>query len=205
MSARAEPDATASDDTSEKGTVGAMLDQLEEATGDGKVSLGDVLDAVGNRGHGPFLVLPALVVLTPLGGIPGVPTVAALVVLLFAVQLAFGQSQLWLPKRLNRTSVDAGKLRKSVDKLRKPADWIDRVLHRRLTALAGATATRAAAICAALLCFAVPPLELLPFGAVMPMLAIATFGLGMMANDGVVMLLGFIFAGLAVALGVWLI
>lgn len=47
-----------------------------------------------------------------------------------------------------------------------------------------------AALAVIALCIMVPPLELLPFAAVIPMLAIAIIGLAVMVRDGVLMLVG---------------
>jgi hypothetical protein len=52
--------------------------------GDGfkSASVDDLLNSVGHRSFGPFLLMLALVAFTPLGGIPGLPTVLAAMVIL---------------------------------------------------------------------------------------------------------------------------
>ena len=56
--------------------IGGILDRLDELAGKGdRVSLGEVVEALGNRGDGPFLLVPALIEMSPVGGILGVPTV----------------------------------------------------------------------------------------------------------------------------------
>jgi len=56
-----------------------------------KVSVSDIQDKIGQRSFGPFLFVPALIEISPVGGIPGVPTMLALIIALFAVQMLFGR------------------------------------------------------------------------------------------------------------------
>ena len=69
-----------------------LLDRLIEV-GDGNdtVSIGDIVRTFGSRSYGPVLLVPALIGVSPIGGIPGVPTFLALTLLLFAVQLAWAE------------------------------------------------------------------------------------------------------------------
>ncbi len=89
-------------------SIGDILDALDElADKQDRVSLGDVIEAFGNRSYGPFLLLPALVDISPVGSIPGLPTVLACVILLTAVQMVLGRKHLWLPGFLRNRSVKA--------------------------------------------------------------------------------------------------
>lgn len=75
-----------------------LLDELESTSdGTGSVSVEELVGAIGDRSFGPFLLVPALIALTPLGGIPGLPTFLALVVILVAAQLLLGMRRFWLP------------------------------------------------------------------------------------------------------------
>jgi hypothetical protein len=92
-----------------------MLDQLARASdGSGPVSVGELLDAIGQRSFGPFLLVPALIAFTPLGGIPGLPTALAAVVIVVAGQLLIGMKQFWLPSILLRRSIERQRLRTSI-------------------------------------------------------------------------------------------
>lgn len=73
-----------------------LLDAASEA-GDGSkmASVDDLLDSVGHRSFGPLLLILALVAFTPLGGIPGLPTVLAAMVILVAAQLVVGKKRFW--------------------------------------------------------------------------------------------------------------
>ncbi|MGP7795902.1 exopolysaccharide biosynthesis protein [Sphingomonas sp. CLY1604] len=169
-----------------------------------RVALGDAVEAFGSRSFGPFLLLPALIDISPIGAIPGLPSLLAAVIVLVAVQLALGRDHLWLPAVLKRRSVASATVRKATGKAGKPAAWADRWFHGRLPALTRGPAVRVAAVACILLALTVPPLELLPLATTAPMAAIATFGLALMVRDGAVMIAAIACAGGAIAVGVGL-
>jgi hypothetical protein len=179
-----------------------ILDRLHEtAEKEGKVSIDDTVSALGDRGWGPFLFVPAIIEISPLGGIPGVPTLLALIIAIFAAQIAWGRERMWLPDLLGRQNVSSERMRKAVEKVRPVGEWLDRWFHGRLPRLTLDRATRVAAVLVLLLCLAVPPLEFLPFASTAPMAAIAMFGLALMLCDGLLMAVGFALSVFALAVG----
>lgn len=183
-------------------SVNDILDRLKEVAEKGdKVALGDMVEAFGSRSYGPFLLVPAIIEQTPVGAIPGVPTVIALIIASFAVQILFGRRHLWLPGFLKRRSIKAETLRKISDKLRGVARFLDRWFHGRLERLTQGPFLKAAAVIVLLLCCTVPPLELLPFASAVPMAAIAMFGLAMLVRDGALMIVALVLSLAAVGVG----
>lgn len=154
-----------------------------------QVTVGDVTDSFGARGFGPLITLPALLGASPLGGIPGVPTFMALIILIFAVQITLGRSSLWLPQIIKTRGVDHSRVTNSADKLEPVAHWIDDHFGNRLTCLTGETPRRVAAGVIAVICIAIPPLELLPFAALLPFVAIACLALAITLHDGVLIMI----------------
>ena len=180
----------------EPGGVEKVLGQLDElTTKSGEVCISDVLDDFGGRSVGPFIMLPALLELSPVGGIPGVPTFLAALISLIAIQLLLGKERIWMPGFLQNRAVESKKLHKGIAKLRGVAHWLDEHSHGRLTLMTRGVWVRIAALVVILLCMTVPPLEVLPFASSGPMLAIAAIGLALTVRDGVVMLI-------ALALGI---
>ena len=183
-------------DTKGGGSLGGVLDQLAELAGDkDEVSVGDVHEAFGQRSYGPFLLIPALIEMSPIGGVPGLPSVIALLIGIIAVQMLIGRRELWLPGFLRRRSVRGERLEKAVEKMRPLARWTDRLFHGRLTFLTRGPWLRVIAVLCILLVLTVPGLELIPFASTFPMAAIAMFGLALLVGDGLLVLLGLLIVG----------
>ena len=172
----------------------AILDDLVGASHDGKVTLQEMAEAAGHRGAAPFLVVPPILEISPIGGIPGLPTFLALVIAVFAVQIAVGRDEPAIPGRLGRRGVDGRRLCQAIDKVRPLARRMDRWFHGRLSALTARHMRRVAAAIICLLCLTVPPLELIPFASTLPMGAILILGLALLFRDGLVMLVGLVAA-----------
>lgn len=186
--------------------VEEILDQMQAmAVTEGQVSVADMTSALGDRGWGPFLFIPAIIEISPLGGVPGVPTILSFIIIIFAMQIAWGRERMWLPGFLGRRAVSGKRMGKAIEKMRPVGKWLDRWFHARLPRLVADRPTRVAALLVILLCLMVPPLEFLPFASTAPMAAIAMFGLALMLCDGLLMAFGFALAALAgaVTLAMW--
>lgn len=179
-------------------SVGEILDRLIDV-GDrnDRASIGKVLEAFGARTYGPVLLVPALIGISPVGAIPGVPTLLAATLLLIALQLVLGKKRLWLPGILENRTVDGEKLANAAEDLQGAGKWMDKLFHGRLERFTGPTAARIAAGVVAVLCLTVPPLELLPYAVIVPMAVIAAFGIALTVRDGLLMLLAFLGSGVA--------
>lgn len=174
----------------------ALIEEIRRAgeESDGQVTVGDLLDRIGRRSFGPLLVLPALIAFTPLGGIPVLPSVMAVMVIVVAGQLLLNMDHFWLPQVVLRRSIEAEQLCKSVDFLRRPSGWVDRLLRPRLIWLTQEPFIRLAALFCILVACTVPPLEVVPFAGTVSWAAIGIFGLALIAHDGVLALAAFAFA-----------
>ncbi len=180
-----------------------LLGELRKAAdGNGpRVSVEEIMQAVGHRSFGPLLLLAGLLGMTPVAAIPGAPSTIALITLLVASQLLIGRDTFWLPRFLRHRSVGKDKLEKTVRIARKPARVVDRMVKPRLAFLTGPIADRVVALVCVILALCVPPLEFLPFVAFIPSAAIAAFGLGLLARDGLLVLLAFAISAGALAFG----
>ncbi len=179
-----------------------VVDELKDASeGKETVEVGQLIDALDQRGYGPALAVLPLMELTPLGGIPGFPTALALLVGILALRMLLGYEHFWAPNWLRKRTLDTNKVLKSVEWLRPVSQWIDDKLQARLSRIAGSTGQKVACVVILCLCFAVPPLEVVPFATSAPMIVISIFGLALLYRDGLLMLLGFIGAGIAAFAG----
>ena len=168
----------------------------ELGEGQDHVSVHDIREMLGERSFGPLIALPALIEITPIGGIPGVPTLIAVMITLVCAQMLFGRDHLWLPNVLERKTLKGDRVKDGMKWLERPAGWIDRMLRPRLSWFSGTVGLRIVALLCILLCTTVPPLELLPFASTIPMGAIALMGLGLMVRDGLVILIAALGASL---------
>jgi hypothetical protein len=177
-----------------------LLDKLDGlADGGPKVSVEQVMDAVGRRSFGPLLLLAGLLGMTPVAAVPGAPTAIAATVLLVSGQLLFGRKSFWLPGPLLRARISTAKLQATARVARKPATIVDRWVKPRLQVLTRPIADRVVAGVCSLLAILTPPLELLPFVAFLPSSAVATFGLGLFSRDGLLILIALVVSAGALA------
>ena len=183
------------------------LDDLTDAarSADSELTVEDLLDAFAQRSFGALLTVAALVAALPLiGAIPGVSIVTGALILLISVQMLLGRRTPWTPQRLRRIPLDAETLEKAVEKTRPVAAWIDGLIKPRLAFLAdGAAARTAIALASIGLAVLFFPLALIPGGVWPPSLAIVALGLALVANDGVLTLIGAAGAAGTLALLVW--
>lgn len=175
-----------------------LVQEIAELARNGRVvTLGQVTDALGARGFGPLIFLPAMVELTPIGGVPGLPSFLALFISLIAVQILFGRSGFWLPDVMRRRHLGKDTVKKAVRYMCPTARRMDRWFGRRLRSLTVGVVRQMAAVVVIALCLTVPALELVPFASGAPMLAIAVIGFALMAEDGLLMMAGLGMAGAA--------
>jgi len=179
-------------------TMTQLLDRIRDSSQDAeRVSVRDILEAVGERSFGPVVLLAGLITLAPLiGDIPGVPTLLGLMVLLTVGQLLFQRRSIWLPEWIAGRNVPRDKLLKGLDWLRKPARFLDRVTKPRLTFMVRGPGLYVMALLCMLVAAVMPAMEVVPFSANGGGAALMAFGLAMVARDGVVALLATTFTAL---------
>lgn len=178
-------------------SIGDVVDGIERiAKAEDEVAIDDLLDEFGDRSFAPLMLILALIGVSPVGAIPSVPTIIALCIAIIAAQMAWGRKHVWLPGFVTGRGVSSDRLTKGRDKLRKIAEVLDRIAKGRMQSLASGPARRVVAGLIAVLCLALPVLEIVPFAAAAPFLAIAILSLALMVRDGLVMLIG---GGIALA------
>src|SRR5690606_32618166 len=157
-----------------------------------------MLHATGQRSCGAQSLVPGLLVFSSLPCIPGLPSIFAEIITLIAVQLLLGRRHIWLPDWLLKRTASRSKYDRAMAFLKRPSKYIDRLLRQRLTFLTEGIAVRFNAVLCLLIAATMPPLELIPFGNTTAGAAWSILGLGMVARDGVLLLLAFgFFLGLA--------
>lgn len=170
-----------------------LLDRIGNAARDlDRVTLGAVVEAIGSRAFGPLLVMVGIILVSPLSGIPGVPTTMGIVVMLIAMQLLLRRKKFWLPDWLLRRSIARNRLDKSIAWLRTPACFIDRWLRPRLTILTRGFGVFPIPIICIIIAVSLPVMELVPFSATSAGFILTAFGLSLISHDGFLALVAFI-------------
>ncbi len=166
-----------------------------------RVTVADMVTTFSHRGFGTLLLIPALITFLPTGGIPGVPIVCAIVIVFVATQLLIGRNEPWLPKKLKKVSVDRAQLRKLIDKSLPVTRRIDYVIKPRFGGFITPLTTRVTALISLIIGLAFIPLGPIPFAAALPSGVLLIIALGLVARDGLAMLLGFAFCVLMLVVG----
>lgn len=182
-----------------------LLDTLERAAKSDSVSIRQILEEMGDRSFTPLILAISVLLISPISGIPTVPTISAVIMVLIAAQKVLGRDHLWLPDVIARREVASKKFRNGIDWLRKPCGWVDRHSHERLSVLTHRPLRLVGFALCVLIPLCWPPLELLPMVTSVGALAIALIAFGMLTHDGLYVLLGYIVTGAAVGLAVFLI
>jgi hypothetical protein len=169
-----------------------LLDRMDEAReGQNTVSLERLMDTIGRRSFGPMLLLIGVILVSPLSGIPGLPSTMGVAVFLLSLQMLLRRKYIWLPGWILRRSISEEKLATAAGWMRRPARVVDRFLRERLSFLVDGPASWPLALLSLLLAITLPLLEPLPFAASSAGAALTCIGLAMIAHDGALVLIAY--------------
>ncbi len=191
------PEATEPERTS------AAIGNLASARRGQDVAIGEILAALKDRGFGVFMILFAL----PNAIIPGISFILGAPVVLFALQLALGRDEVWLPEFMRRRKLPGALFEKIATRVEKFLVWIEVRVRPRWSSLVSGAGERFLGIYIAVIAgFLMMPV---PFGNALPALGISFMSVGLIEKDGkaaaIGMALGFlgaVYIGAAIAIGV---
>ncbi|APZ52690.1 exopolysaccharide biosynthesis protein [Salipiger abyssi] len=170
--------------------VGEIVDRLQLAVDRDRVPLRALLEVFGESSFLPALMVPALLVVSPLSGIPLFSTICGLSIAFISAQMLFSRNHLWLPDILLRQQMDGATAQTALGKLRYVSDWIDAHSKRRFRMLTSAPFRKWLQLLC-FLCGAVMPfLELVPFSSSLLGGAVLLMATALLARDGLFALLG---------------
>ncbi|MDX1598718.1 MAG: exopolysaccharide biosynthesis protein, partial [Marinobacter sp.] len=152
------------------------------------VSIGEMMDAIGRRTFGPVVLLVGLILVTPLSGVPGIPTLMGLLTLLTLGQVLLGRKRFWLPAWLVKRKVSQRKLLQGLKLLRPAAGKIDRLIRPRLALLVKGPGLYVMALGCMVIAVVIPATEVVPFSSSIAGVALVLFGLTMISKDGLLAL-----------------
>lgn len=161
------------------------------------VSVRDMLEAVGPRSFGPVLLVPAMIILSPVSGIPTVPTLGAIVITLIALQLMIGRHHVWLPRWLLRRTLKRSRLDGAARFLTPIARVADKVTRPRLEIFTRPPFRQLIALLCILTAATMPMLEPVPFMATTAGAVITVYALALVARDGLLALVALMLSAAA--------
>lgn len=161
-----------------------------------RITFAALVDTFGDRAFGALMFIFAVPNVIPLP--PGTSSVLGLPLVWISAQLALGRRTLWLPATIASRSISRSDFRRLIGKSLPFLRRVERVLAPRLDFLFGAVGDRLTGIA----CFVLAVILFLPipFGNMLPGLAVTLFSLALLQRDGLAALAGW--AMTAVSLGV---
>jgi hypothetical protein len=167
--------------------ISRVLQRLA-ADADGRLSIGELVDGLGDRGFGALMLLLGLpnLVLLP----PGTSAIFGVPLILIAGQLAFGRHSVWLPESVRQRSFHRATFAGIVERTRPWLRRVERLLEPRLTFMLGDPGTRLIGTACFLIAILISlPIPLLNF---LGGLSVSAFALGLLQRDGVAATVGWL-------------
>jgi hypothetical protein len=159
------------------------------------ISIGEIIEAFGERAFGFVLILFSLPNCVPAP--PGIAGVVGTPVLIFGVQLMLGHKHPWLPGFIRRRTISLAKFKRLIDIAEPKLRWLESWCKPRLTQLFSVVGDRMIGLFAFLVALSV----LIPFPGTNfpPSIALVVVSIAVMEEDGYLLILGYLigFAGLA--------
>jgi len=152
-----------------------------------RVSLAEIDSGLGDRGLGVLMAIFAVPNIFP-STVPFGNVITGIPMILLAGHLVLGWRQLVLPRSLARRSIAAATLKSFAPKLAAVLARVEPLLKPRLAMVSAPLGERIIGVIALLLSIlsALP----IPFGHMVPALALMVIGLGLIEHDGAAILLG---------------
>ncbi|WP_318558157.1 exopolysaccharide biosynthesis protein [Pseudorhizobium pelagicum] len=179
-----------------------VLDQLEESAHGDSIAIQDVIEKLGHRSFGSLMLVFSLISTSPASAIPGITATVAVIVFILVAQMIIGRDSVWLPGFVTRRRMSTAKLCKGIGWLRKPVRFVERFLKARLTFLFHRPWLWLPLSLILALTLFMPFMEIIPTSGSIASAVIALFAAGLLARDGVLVVLSLILLS-AVPVAVW--
>ncbi len=177
-----------------------LLIHIVERESGCEISIGALIDGLGERAFGVILLLLTAPVAVP--GPPGLPTAFSIPILVVAAQLCLGRRRPWFPDFIRRRRVSRRALLMVVTRMRPALRRLEAICRPRLPALTGPRGERWLGafifLCALVLVNPIP----IPFSHLPLAVALVVLSLGYVERDGWVVIAGTVGALIGIAINV---
>lgn len=181
----------------------SITERLREAGAKDRVSVDEIEAAVGRGNHMALMLVSALLVVTPLSGIPGVSTACGVAIVAISVDLMLRRRRLNLPEGLRRRSIKGAALARVAAAFEAPLRWLHRRTQRRFAVLFRRPLLYLPQAICLLSGLVMPFLEFIPLTSSIVGTGVALVAISLLTRDGLFCLLAMIpYAGLAYVLAI---
>lgn len=168
-----------------------IVSRLEQVSDRDEVRLRELIESCGTASFVPALLVPALLVVSPLSGIPLVSSICGITIALISGQMLWRRDHLWLPDFVMNRQLPGQKLRAAFERMQRIAAFLDR--HTRddrfhqLVGRGGRMVPQSLCVIAGAL---MPVLELVPFTSSILGTAVLCFSVALLTRDGLFVVFG---------------
>lgn len=187
---------------SEMVTLSQALEGILDTKDDRGPSVGQIVDAVGDKGFGIVFLVLSLPSALPIPA-PGYSTPFGVVLVLIALQMFVGRHILWLPQRLRRVRLKKSLADKAVHRGSSVIRWMETFIRPRYQWISSTWGLRALSVVIIIMggLMMLP----IPLTNTAPAIVIFLIGFGMAEDDGLLAIGAFAVGCVAVALYAYIV
>lgn len=161
-----------------------IIDRLDTVRDRGSACIRDIVRAFGTATFVPFLIVPAILVVSPLSGIPLFSSICGIAIALISAQMLLRREHLWLPNWFLNLQFTEDQLEKALGPAHRIARFIDRISKPKWRILNRPPFDLIPEALCMLAGLSMPFLEVVPFSSSALALAVLCFSVGFLARDG---------------------
>lgn len=177
-----------------------LLDKLQkQAEKQDQLSLDDLLKTFHGRAQAPLLFTLAILLVSPLGGVPMVAPIFSVLIACIAGQAAVS-NKLWLPQWLLQRHVRASKAKTALKRVIPWTKKMESFTRPRLSWAASRGMARLCNVVITIIGLSIAGFGLIPGGLILPGLAIMLLSIGQFHHDGIWVLAGLTICAIAFGL-----
>jgi hypothetical protein len=183
----------------EPGPITETVEHMASVADAPDFSVRRFVEELGHCSFAHMLLWPALIVVSPLSGIPGLSSLVGISIALISLQMILGRKHLWLPQWLLRQHIPQERFRSALTWLQHPVGAIERMIRPRMGWMFIPPMRALIELCCMCCGLAMPFLELVPLTSSILGCAVALFATSLITEDGFLALGGLATMALATA------
>lgn len=186
--------------------LNGIISRLHRAArGAGRVRVGDLVDAMGRSSMAAVLLVPSMLLVSPLSGVPGASIMGGIIIALISAQMVLRRPKIWLPDFVRKRTLPGRKLSRALVWLRRPARRFDGLAPAKPGGGGELWWKRVLALLCLCLGLGMPMLELIPFSSTIVASLIAALAAAMLTGRVRIAVVAISGASLAIITAFWLL